>query len=122
MSTGVDHLASILAALAETPARLAALERSLERAAEATKADLAVIRAALPPTLVTLSEAAQAFKVSPKTMRRWVKSGEVPTVKIGSTVRVDMSRLHGVDARDVTRMARDATRDHNPLAVINGRQ
>jgi hypothetical protein len=34
-------------------------------------------------------------------MRRWVKRGEVPTVKIGNTVRVDMSRLHGTDREDI---------------------
>lgn len=118
MSADGDRLAAIFAAMADTPTRLAALER----ANEATRADLALIRAALPPVLLTLPEAADAFKVSVQTMRRWVRAGKVPTIKIGSTVRVDMSRLHGVDGQGVVEMARATVCGKlNPLAVISGR-
>ena len=69
--TSPEHLAAVFVAMAAVPARLAAME------------------------------AATAFKVSIPTMRRWVKRGEVPTVKIGNTVRGDMSRLHGTDREDI---------------------
>jgi excisionase family DNA binding protein len=104
VSIDTGALATLLAALAEIPSRLAALER----ASDATRADLAAIRAALPPALLTLPEAAQAFKVSVQTMRRWVKAGAVPTVKVGKTVRVDVSRLHGTDDLAVARLTRAA--------------
>jgi excisionase family DNA binding protein len=102
--TDATGLAALFAALGEIPARLAALER----ASEAARADLAAIRATLPPVLFSVPDAARAFKVSLPTMRRWVKAGRVPTVKVGATVRVDMARLHGVDEVTVARLARAA--------------
>ena len=95
--TSPEHLAAVFVAMADVPARLAAMERSVAN----TTDKLESLRAALPPALVTITEAATAFKVSIPTMRRWVKRGEVPTVKIGTTVRVDMSRLHGTDREDI---------------------
>jgi predicted site-specific integrase-resolvase len=53
-------------------------------------------------------QAAAIFKVSVATMRRWVKTGHVPVVKLVNTVRVDLTRFHGVDAKDVARMAWEA--------------
>jgi len=52
-------------------------------------------------------QAAAIFKVRVATVRRWVKTGHVPVVKVANTVRVDLSRVHGVDAADVARMARE---------------
>lgn len=104
MSIDAAALAALFAALGETPARLAALER----ASEAARADMAAIRAALPPVLLSIPDAARAFQVSLPTMRRWVKAGRVPTVKVGATVRVDMSRLHGADDVTVARLVRAA--------------
>jgi excisionase family DNA binding protein len=65
--------------------------------------ELARIRTVLPPLLVPVPEAAAAFKVSVPTMRRWVKAGAVPTVKVGATTRVDLSRLHGTDDLSIAR-------------------
>jgi hypothetical protein len=50
-------------------------------------------------------------------MRRWVKAGRVPTVKIGATVRVDMSRLHGVGHVEVARLAAAARGTAVPIPV-----
>lgn len=102
--TDTTVLASFLGALAEIPVRLAALEQAETEAA----AKLESVLAALPPALATVPEAAQAFKVSIPTMRRWVKRGEVPVVKIGNTVRVDLSRTRGHDAAEIARMAAEA--------------
>ena len=104
MTDPAATLTALFGALAEVPARLAALERvEAENAAK-----LEVVRAALPPALATITDAASAFKVSVPTMRRWVKRGHVPTVKVGNTVRVDLSRLHGKDAADIAKLAADA--------------
>jgi excisionase family DNA binding protein len=88
------RIAALLDSLEALPGRLSALERTT---AEYT-AKLDTLQAALPPKHVSVTEAAAELKVSVPTMRRWVKRGEVPTVKVGNTVRVDLSRLHGADA------------------------
>ena len=94
-------LAALLGAMREAPGRLAALERQTA----AVAAGLEAVRAALPPTFATVTEAANALKVSVPTMRRWVKAGRVPTLKVGNTVRVDLSRMKGLDASEVGRRA-----------------
>ena len=99
-------LAATFAALAEIPARMAALERVVTD----LRAELEVIKTALPPVHKSIPDAAKIFGVSIPTMRRWVKARKVPTVTIESTVRVDMSRLHGVDAADIARKADEAQR------------
>ncbi len=67
--------------------------------------------------LLSVPDAARAFQVSLPTMRRWVKAGRVPTVKIGATVRVDMSRLHGVGHVEVARLAAAARGTAVPIPV-----
>ena len=96
-----NGLAALLSALTEIPTRLAALERSIG----AASGELLRIREAIPPLLVSVPDAAVAFKVSIPTMRRWVKAGAVPIVKVGATVRVDLSRLHGRDDLSIARAA-----------------
>ena len=97
-------LAALFGALADIPARLAALER-----AEAENgAKLDALQAALPPKHMTITEAAKLYEVSTKTMRRWVNGGAVPTLKIGRVIRVDVSRLRGVDAADIAKLAAEA--------------
>jgi hypothetical protein len=110
MKADFSDMAALFGALVEIPARLAALERAEAESA----AKLEGVRDALPPALATIPEAATAFKVSVPTMRRWVKRGEVPTLKIKNTVRVDLSRLRGVDA---TEIARRATAARKPTAL-----
>ena len=102
MTVDAGSVATLFAALAEIPSRLAALERENVE----TRATLEALRAALPPALLTIPEAARAFKVSVPTMRRWVRAGEVPIVKVANTVRVDVSRLHGPDDLALARLAR----------------
>jgi excisionase family DNA binding protein len=102
VSVDPNALATLCAALVEIPVRVAALERQVASAS----VEVARILEALPPSLVSVSEAAAAFKVSVPTMRRWVKAGAVPTVKVGATVRVDLSRLHGTDDLAIARATR----------------
>lgn len=97
-------LAAVFAALAEIPGRFAALERVVNDLRE----DVEVIKSALPPLFKTIPEAAELFGVSIPTMRRWVKTGKVPTRTVENTVRVDVSRLRGVDAAEIARKAEEA--------------
>lgn len=104
MTDMTTQLAAMFSALAEIPTRMAVLERVVTD----LRAEVEVIKAVLPPVYKNIPEAAKIFGVSIPTMRRWVKSRKVPTVTIESTVRVDMSRLHGVDAADIARKAEEA--------------
>lgn len=101
------NLGVALGALLEAPTRLAAMERRFD----GLEKQLGAVAAALPPVLLSIPEAAAAFKVSVPTMRRWVKRGEVPSVRVGATIRVDMSRLHGSDELALAREAQKAAGD-----------
>jgi hypothetical protein len=57
-------------------------------------------------TAIAASIVPEDIEVSVPTMRRWVKTDAVPTVKVGSTVRVDLARLHGTDDRSIARAIR----------------
>jgi excisionase family DNA binding protein len=94
-------MAAVLTAFSEMPVRMAAMERALTE----LSAKVEALRAASPPLLVPVTEAATIFRVSVPTVRRWVKSGRVPVVKVANTVRVDLSRVRGVDAEDIARTA-----------------
>jgi excisionase family DNA binding protein len=102
--TDPGSLAAIFGALADIPARLAALEHAANE--NGTKLD--ALQAALPPKHLTITEAAKAIKVSIPTMRRWVRKGVVTTLKVGKVIRVDVSRLRGVDAAEIVRSAGEA--------------
>ena len=95
-------IAAVITAFTEIPVRVAAMERAVTE----LTAKIEALRTASPPLLVRVPEAAAIFKVSMPTMRSWVKTGHVLAVKVASTVRVDLSQVHGVDAKDVARMAR----------------
>jgi excisionase family DNA binding protein len=101
----MTDLPALLAALGRIPTRVGALEVQIARLTE----ELARLRSLVPPALVTVPQAAAAFKVSTSTVRRWVKDGSVPVVKVGNTVRVDLGRLHGSDGAKVARLAHIAT-------------
>jgi hypothetical protein len=96
-------IAAVITAFSEIPVRVAGMERAVTEVTASVEA----LRAASPPLLLRLPEAAAIFKMSVVTMRRWVKTGHVPVVKVANTVRVDLTRVHGVDATDVARMARE---------------
>jgi len=89
MTLDARALTVALEALLEVPDRLAAFERRFA----SVESQLSSLVTALPPLLVPVTEAAAALKVSVPTMRRWVRAGAVPVVRVGNTIRVDLSRL-----------------------------
>ena len=109
----IQSFAILFSALIEIPQRISALEREQVQAKE----KLDRLMTAMPPALATVPEAASAFKVSVPTMRRWVKRGDVPRVKIGNTMRVDLSRLHGVTSVEI---AERASQNRAQLGLIPG--
>lgn len=45
------------------------------------------------PPLLSVREAAARLAVSSATVRRWIATGELPALRIGSSVRIDPERL-----------------------------
>lgn len=45
------------------------------------------------PSLLTLAEAAAQLRISPRTLRRMVKAGDVTTIRIGRQLRFDHDTL-----------------------------
>ena len=52
--------------------------------------------------LLTLDEAASILSLSPRTLSRLLRNGEIPTVRIGRLVRVRTSDLHSWVERQAT--------------------
>jgi excisionase family DNA binding protein len=69
--------------------------------------EMAALRSALPPMLVTVREAAKALGISVSTLRRRVREGSVPVRRIGRgrCVRVDLSALRAPTEAEVIRLA-----------------
>ena len=65
------------------------------------------VRKALPPSLVSIEEAAGILGVSVATVRRRVKAREIVTKRVGRQIRIDATSLHPVrDAEVVDLSAR----------------
>lgn len=45
------------------------------------------------PALMTIPEVAERLQVSIKTIRRWIASGDLPTVRLGSQIRIQPKDL-----------------------------
>jgi excisionase family DNA binding protein len=71
-------------------------------------ASVEMMRAALPPLLVTMDVAAETLGVSLSTIRRMISAGDLPSRRLGRSVRVDLSACKGLDGNDIARLAREA--------------
>jgi excisionase family DNA binding protein len=47
----------------------------------------------IPQTLYTVAECAQILSLSEVTIRRQLKAGKLPHVRVGRSIRIDMSRV-----------------------------
>jgi excisionase family DNA binding protein len=79
--------------LAQLPDKLAEITRQLAELQVA----VAKVQAQLPAEMLTIAQTAKRFNVSEQTVRRWVKKGEIPYVKIEGSVRIDVGRMRGFD-------------------------
>ena len=50
--------------------------------------------AVTPSPLLTVAEAAEALRVSTRTVRRLVSAGSLPALRVGVSVRIDRDELH----------------------------
>ncbi len=46
-----------------------------------------------PPALLTIPDVAERLQVSIKTVRRWIVSGDLPTVRLGRQIRIQPKDL-----------------------------
>lgn len=46
-----------------------------------------------PPALLTIPDVADRLQVSIKTVRRWIVSGDLPTVRLGRQIRIQPKDL-----------------------------
>ena len=100
-----ESLAGALAALTELPETVADLRRDVARLLAA----MARVENRLPSPLANVQQAATALGCSVPTIRRKVKAGEIPSMRIGRAVRIDLSKLRaltGAEVRDLSRLAR----------------
>jgi excisionase family DNA binding protein len=77
-----------LAALLQLPVDVQALRGEVAQ----VRAALDQLRRALPPALLSVPDAARALGVAPITVRRMIRSGKLAHVRIGRSVKVDLTR------------------------------
>jgi excisionase family DNA binding protein len=59
----------------------------------------------VPSRVVYVEEAARHLSVSVQTIRRWCKAGVLPYVRRGRELRIDLSKVRALSAKDVRRLA-----------------
>lgn len=47
-----------------------------------------------PPKLLTVEEVADRFECTPRTVRNWIRTGEVPAIKRGRLIRIPENALY----------------------------
>lgn len=95
----IDELQGLLALPREIHAlrlEVATLRESIES-----------MRKALPPLLLSVAEAARALDISEVTVRRMVREGALAHVRIGRSLKIDLTRtpIRSVNAADGARAA-----------------
>jgi|SRR5579871_328766 len=99
-----DQLAATLSALLDAPRVLDDLRRQVADLTEAVRS----MESRLPSLLVSADRAAKVWGCSPASVRRWAAAGVIPTVRLGRSLKVDLSKIRGMDADDIARLAREA--------------
>jgi excisionase family DNA binding protein len=92
----------------EEMSRTGELVISLQGQVETLTAAVRTLARQIPPPLVSVHEAAVRLGVSVNTVRRRVKSGEIPCTRIGKALRIDLSKVRVLDQEEVEEMAQRA--------------
>lgn len=101
MAGNPDALGAAFGALASVPTEVAELRALVT----GLGAQLARIEERLPPTLVSLDDAAKALSVSRSTCKRLIASGELPSIRVGRLVRVDLSAMRPLSREKIAELA-----------------
>ena len=81
---------------------------TLQGQVETLTAAVRTLARQIPAPLVSVHEAAERLGVSVNTVRRRVKSGEIPCTRIGKVLRIDLSKVRVLDEEEVEEMAQRA--------------
>jgi len=100
----IDQLTATISALLDAPRMLANLERRVADLTDAVRS----MENRLPSLLVSAEHAAKVWGSSPASVRRWAAEGVIPVVRLGRSLRVDLSKVRGIDRDDIARLAREA--------------
>ena len=73
-------------------------------------AEIAAMRAALPPALLRPAEVEERYGIPRSSQRRYVREGRLKKVTIGRTVLIDVSRLQPSSDDEIAAMAVEARR------------
>ena len=92
----------------EEMSRTGELVISLQGQVETLTAAVRTLARQIPAPLVSVHEAAERLGVSVNTVRRRVKSGEIPCTRIGKVLRIDLSKVRVLDQEEVEEMAQRA--------------
>ena len=109
--SGLDAAEAVgrsLAAMAEDPRALDALRAEVV----SLRAEVAALRGALPPALLSPEQAAQHLGLSCSTIRRRIKDGSLPCRRVGRRILVDLGALRPAPEAEVVRLAHEARRGH----------
>jgi excisionase family DNA binding protein len=93
--TGTDADAADALAAAR-PVTLEVLNQRIE-------ALTAAVERLTPPELVSVAQSARQLGVSARTIRRWVRARQIPFVKLGNTVRIDLTAVRATPAGHLQR-------------------
>lgn len=72
------------------------------------RGEVASLVSALPPSLVTVPEAARRLGLSTATVRRRIKDRSLPVVRVGHSVRVDLALVRPPEEATIERLALEA--------------
>jgi excisionase family DNA binding protein len=97
-------LAGTIASLTDLPESVADLRREVMYLLTA----MARGENRLPSPLANVQQAAAVLGCSVPTIRRKVKAGEIPSMRIGRSVRIDLTKLRALSGAEVSDLARRA--------------
>ena len=112
--SGVVRVGAAAVARRRAPARASSRRTRTDDAAAATfaatapvtlevlnqriEALTAAVERLTPPELASVTQSALKLGVSARTIRRWVRARQIPFVKLGNTVRIDLTAVRATPA------------------------
>jgi excisionase family DNA binding protein len=62
----------------------------------ALRREVALMQERLPPTLVSVHDAAERLSLHPKTVRKWVRTRRLRSIQVDGVIRVDLGSIAAV--------------------------
>lgn len=85
----------------------------LARELRGLRAEIERLRHAVPPQIVSIRDAAAFLGLSESTIRRRIKTGDIPYQRIGALIRIDLGALRPKSPDEISEMAHLARSNSN---------